>query len=145
MKRPLLLTVLTFGIFIGISSAQIKNLAGPGYRPSSSGNAASEEMTTRQVRKLAANAKTREDHLRLAAYYSAQAEALDAKGAAYEEAASQYRHNPEAKNLMSPTTASRYEYMAKGFRDQARSDRALALSQQQLADSSTVPAPAVSR
>jgi len=133
MKRTLLLTVLTLGIS-GFSSAQVKNLAAPTYRAPSSGNTVPpEELTARQAKKLAAYAKTREDHLKLAAHYSAQADALDSKGAVYEEAASEYRHSPTAKNLMSPTTASHYEYLAHGFRDEASHDRALASAQQQLA------------
>jgi hypothetical protein len=130
MKRTLLLTVLALGIS-GLSSAQVKNLAAPTYRQSS-GNA-TPELTAHQARKLATHARTREDHLTLAAYYSAQADSLDAKNASYEEAAAEYRHNPTAKNLMSPTTASHYEYLAHGLRDQASHDRALASAQQQLA------------
>lgn len=32
------------------------------------------------------------------------------------------------KNLMSPITAGRYDYLAQGFRKEAKSDRALAAS-----------------
>jgi hypothetical protein len=137
MKRALPLTVLALGI-CGLSFAQVKNLAAPTYRVPSSGTTSSEELTGHQARRLAAHAKTREDHLKLAAYYSAQADAMDAKGAAYEEAAAEYRHDPTAKNMMSPTTASRYEYLAHGFRDQASYARSLASSQQQLVANFTV-------
>jgi hypothetical protein len=131
MKRTLLLTVLALGIS-SLSSAQVKNLAAPTYR-APSGNTASDELSAHQARKLAEHAKTREDHLKLADYYSKQADALDAKGAAYEEAAAEYKHHPGPKDILSPTTASRYEYLAHGFRDEASHDRSLASAQQQLA------------
>lgn len=41
------------------------------------------------------------------------------------------------KNLMSPITAGRYDYLAQGFRKEAKSDRALAASQKQMAKNAT--------
>jgi len=78
-------------------------------------------------------AKTPEDHLRIAAYCKEKAERLDTQAAGYEEAAAAYRQGPNVKNLMSPTTPGRYEYMAKELREEARSNRELAASHEQMA------------
>jgi hypothetical protein len=95
--------------------------------------AVSQELTKKEVKKLTAAAKSPEDHLKLAAYYKTHADRLDAEGATYEEATAVYRHGPTIKNLMAPNIAARYEYFAKGFREEAQSDRTLAASQQQMA------------
>jgi hypothetical protein len=73
--------------------------------------------------------------MKIAGYYLAKADTLEAQAAAYEEAAAAYRHGPVVKNLMSPTTAARYDFIAKGFREEAKSDRALAASHEQMAKS----------
>jgi hypothetical protein len=78
-------------------------------------------------------ARTPEDHMRIAAYCKGKAERLDAQAAGYEEAAAAYRNGPVVKNLMAPNTAARYESIAKGFREQARSNRELAASHEQMA------------
>lgn len=76
-------------------------------------------------------AKTPEDHQRIAAYYNAKADNLDAQAAGYEKAAENYRNGPVVKNVMAPNTAARYEALAKQLRQQAKSDRDLAASQAQ--------------
>src|SRR5579862_8733079 len=78
-------------------------------------------------------AKTPEDHQRIAAYYAAKAENLNSRAAGYEEAAANARNTPVVKNIMAPNTAAHYEAMAKGFRQEAQSNRQLEASQQQLA------------
>ena len=78
-------------------------------------------------------AKTPQDHERIAAYYKAKAESLDSQAAGYEQAAATYRNGPVVKNLMAPNTAARYEAMAKGYRQEAQSNRELAASQEQMA------------
>ena len=91
------------------------------------------QLTKREVKRLTLTAKSAQDHLTIAHYYESEADRLDSLGAGYEEAAAGYRHNPTAKNLMSPTTAGRYDYLAKGFRNEAKSDRILAAKQEQMA------------
>jgi hypothetical protein len=91
------------------------------------------QLTKREVKRLTLTAKSAQDHLTIAHYYEAEADRLDTLGAGYEEAAAEYRHSPTAKNLMSPTTAAHYDYLAKGFREEAKSDRVLAASQEQMA------------
>jgi hypothetical protein len=83
-------------------------------------------------------AKTPEDHARIAAYYRTQAESQDSQAASYEKSAATYRNGPVVKNLMAPNTAARYEAIAKGYRDEAQSDRQLAASQDQLARNTEV-------
>ena len=82
-------------------------------------------------------AKTPQDHVRIAAYCKGKAERLDAEAAGYEEAAASYRNGPVVKNLMAPNTAARYENMAKGFREEAQSNRELAASHEQMAKNAT--------
>ena len=91
------------------------------------------QLTKKEVKHLTLTAKTAQDHLTIAHYYEAEADRLDSLGAGYEEAAAGYRHNPAAKNLMSPSTAAHYDYLAKGFREEAIADRILASSQEQMA------------
>jgi hypothetical protein len=84
-------------------------------------------------------AKTPEDHARIAAYYRAKADGLDAQATGYEQAAQNLRSGPAVKNISSPTTAAHYEYTAKEFREQAQNTRALAESQGQMARGTVVP------
>jgi hypothetical protein len=83
-------------------------------------------------------AKTPEDHQRIAAYYHAKAESLDSQASGYEQAATTYRNGPVVKNIMAPNTAARYEAMAKGFRQEAQTNRELAASQEQMAKTTEV-------
>jgi hypothetical protein len=98
------------------------------------------QLTKKEVKHLTLTAKSAQDHLTIAHYYQAEAERLDSLGAGYEEAAAGYRHNPAAKNLMSPTTAAHYDYLAKGFHEEAKSDRILAASQEQMAKNAAATA-----
>ena len=90
------------------------------------------ELTTDQVKKLAATAKAPEDHLTVARYYRTEAQIFDAKAAGYENAAASLRKSPAVKNLTAPGTAARYESFAKGFRAEAKSDRATAAAHEEM-------------
>jgi hypothetical protein len=107
----------------------------PIYAVPVSSSAAPQQLTKKELKRLTAIAESPEDHLKIARYYRAEADRLDAAAAGYEEAASAHRRGPYIKNLMSPTAAARYENLAKGFRDEAKSDRELATSQEQMAES----------
>lgn len=111
----------------------IKNLTGLKSQHICDGMAAPKELTKGAVKKLAATAATAEDHLTVARFYKAEATGLDAKAAGDEEAAANLRNGPVVKNLMSPTTAGRFEFAAKGFREEAKADRALAASHEEMA------------
>jgi hypothetical protein len=98
------------------------------------------QLTKREVKRLTLTAKSAQDHLTIAHYYEAEADRLDSLAAGYEETAADYRHNPTAKNIMSPTTPAHYDYLAKGFREEAKSDRVLAAAQEQMAKTATATA-----
>lgn len=82
-------------------------------------------------------AKTPEDDLRIAAYCKARAEWLNSEAEGYEEAATALRNSPYVKNLMSPSTPGRYEYIAKSFREEAQANRELAATHEQMAKNVT--------
>lgn len=111
----------------------VKNLTALRTPPCDVRTVVPQQLTKREVKRLTATAKSPEDHLKLARYYKAEADKLDAEGAGYEEAAAAYRHGPIVKNLMAPNTVARYEYFAKGFREEAKADRKLAASHEQMA------------
>lgn len=91
------------------------------------------ELTRGEVKKLAATAKYPEDHLTIARFYRAQANGLDAQAAGYESASANLRNGPVVKNFTSFTTAGRLAFAAKGLREEARADRALGASHEEMA------------
>ena len=110
-----------------------KNLMSPTYRPPAVQAVVPHEMTRREAKRLTRTAESAADHLKLARYYRAEANKFDANGAVYEKAAAKYRNGPNVKNLMAPTTPGRYEFFAKGFREEARTNYALAVSHEEMA------------
>lgn len=110
----------------------IKNLTGLTARHICEGMTA-KELTKDEVRKLALTAETPEAHLTVARFYRAEANGLDAKAAGYELAASNLRNVPVAKSLAAPGTAARFEFAAKGFREEANTDRAIATTHERIA------------
>lgn len=109
-----------------------KNLASPTYRAPVF-QAVPDEFTRRDAKRLAATAESAADHLKLTNFYRGESEALDAKGAANERAATNLRNGPFVKNLTAPGTAGRWEFAAKGFREEAASNRAVAASHEAMA------------
>ncbi len=79
-------------------------------------------------------AKTPEDHARIAAYYQAKADRLEAQAAGYEQSAKAASDGPVVKNITAPNTAARYDWMAKQYREEAQNDRVLSASQRQMAN-----------
>src|SRR6516225_8116412 len=92
-----------------------KNLVSPTYRAQAVENVVRGGLTNEEAKRLAVNAESRTDHLKLAAFYTAKADSLEARAAGYEEAAAAYKNGPMVKNLMSPTTAGRYGFLAKAM------------------------------
>jgi len=111
----------------------IKNLTGLKGQHVCDRMAVPTELTKGEVKKLARMAKSPEDHLTVARYYRDEANGLDAQAARYEEAAASLRKGPAVKNLVAPTTASRFDFLAKGFREDAKADIALAKSHEEMA------------
>jgi len=110
-----------------------KNLMSPTYRPPAAQASVPQGLTKREAKRLAATAESRADHVRLAEYYATQADKLEAQAAGYERTAAAYRNGPMVKNLMAPTTPGRYEFMANGFREEAKSSRVIATSHEEMA------------
>jgi hypothetical protein len=112
----------------------IKNLMAPGTPACDPAATVSQEPSRRQIKELDRTAKTAEEHLTVSRYYKAEADKLDAEAAAYEQAAASYRQSPSPKNLMAPSTPGRYEYSAKGYREEAKVYRERAALQEQMAN-----------
>ena len=110
-----------------------KNLVSPTYRGPAVQTGARKGLTNREAKRLAATAESRKDHRMLAEFFAAKARGLEVQAEAYEEAASVYRNGPKIKNLMSPTTAGQYEFIAQTMRDEAKFDLALAASPEHIA------------
>ena len=131
-------TIAAFAMFglatPGFSQNGPKNLVSPTYRPPAVQVAASHELTRKEAKKLAVAATSRADHRKLAAYYKNEADKLDGQAAGYEQAAATIRRGPYVKNLMAPSTPGRYEFLAKGFRKEARSNRLLAADHERIAN-----------
>src|SRR6516164_4452863 len=110
-----------------------KNLMSPTYRAPVAQAAVPQELTRKQVKRLTATAESVADHLRLANYFQAEANSAEARATAYERAAETLRNGPMVKNLTAPSTPGRYEFIAKGFRDEAKSDRSQAAAHEEMA------------
>jgi hypothetical protein len=110
-----------------------KNLMSPTYRAPVAQTAVPQELTRKQVKRLAATAESAADHLKLANYFRGEANSLEARATAYENAAVNLRNGPIVKNLTAPSTPGRYEFIAKGFRDEAKSDRSQAAAHDEMA------------
>jgi hypothetical protein len=91
------------------------------------------ELTKKDIKRLTATAETRQDHVKIARFWEAEANKLDFQASGYEKAAVDFRQHPAPKNLGAPNSAARWEFIAKGFRDEARSDRALGASHEEMA------------
>jgi len=129
----IMLAVGTWAAQPAFSQNGPKNLVSPTYRAPVAQAAPSEELTRNQVKKLAATAESVADHMKLANYFRAEANSLEARAAAYEKAAASLRNGPVVKNLTAPGTPGRYEFIAKGFRDEAQVDRSQAAAHEEMA------------
>ena len=111
----------------------IKNLMSPTYRPPAAPLATQKEFTKKDINRLTKRAETRGDHLKIARFWTAEANQLDARAAGYEHAAAIFRRGPVVKSLTAPTTAARWEFFAKELRNEATSDRVRAAFHEQMA------------
>jgi hypothetical protein len=110
-----------------------KNLMSPTYRATTATVAIPKELTKKDVKRLEASAETAADHAKIANFYLGEAGRLEAKAAAYENAAAAVRRQPVAKNFAAPGTPARWEFVAKGFRKEAVSNRAAAAAHDRMA------------
>ncbi len=111
----------------------IKNLMSPTYQPPAAPTPTQKELTKRDIKWLTKTAETREDHLKIARFWTGEANKLVVRAAGYEQAAAAFRRGPVVKNLTAPNTAARWELFAKELRNEATSDRARAASHEQMA------------
>ncbi len=91
-----------------------------------------------ELKNLIANAKTAQDHQRIADHYTAKSEQFEAEATEHAEEAAKYKANPnmhEMKHPGSPQTASHCESMARSLRDAAKQARQLAEDHQAMAKS----------
>ena len=128
-----MLAVGTWAAAPAFSQNGPKNLVSPTYRAPVAQAAPSQELTRKQVKRLPATAESVADHMKLANYYRAEANSLEARATAYENAAAALRNGPMVKNLTAPSTPGRYEFTAKGFRDEAQFDRSQAAAHEEMA------------
>jgi hypothetical protein len=94
------------------------------------------QLTRDQVKELIGSAKTPGDHQKLAAYYRAEADKLEAEAKDHEELATAYRSRTDAlaqKHPMSAKTAGHCDYFAKSVREAAKADRELAAEHELMA------------
>ena len=93
-------------------------------------------MSKEQVKTLIANAKTAEDHERLAKYFDAEAVQLDAEANEHQELVAVYKANPtgqESKHPMSGKTAGHCQYFADDLHKAATQARELAADHRDMA------------
>jgi hypothetical protein len=105
---------------------------GPGLlRAQDSGTMSKEEVKT-----LIANAKSAEDHERLAKHFDAEAIQLDAEANEHQELVAVYKANPsgqESKHPMSGKTAGHCQYFADDLHKAATQARELAADHRDMA------------
>jgi len=93
-------------------------------------------LTKKEVKALVANAKTPEDHMKLARHFKQEADRLEAEAKEHDELAQEYRRSPSAmamKMPMSGRSAEHCEYFAKSTREAAKAARELAAAHEQMA------------
>ena len=104
VQTALLLTLMT--VLVGVLSLQ----------------AVESKLTKDELKSQVANAKTVQDHQRLAAHFTAQADELEAEAQEHTELASTYRDHPtgqDQKHTMSAKTAGHCDYFAKSLHNAA--------------------------
>ena len=86
-------------------------------------------MSKDDVKALIGNAKTAEDHERLAKHFDAEAAQLDAEATEHQELAAEYKAHPsgqDSKHPMSGKTAGHCQFFADDLHKAATQARALA-------------------
>jgi hypothetical protein len=95
-------------------------------------------LSKKELKLLMANAKTPEDHQKLARHFAVNADRLETESREHERLAGEYRRtrasNPfEMKFPMSPRTAAHCEYFAKQTHKAAQEARRLVARQEEMA------------
>jgi len=95
-----------------------------------------QSWTTKDLKQAIATAKTAADHKNIAAYYTADAERLEAQAKDHAELAELYRKSPnlhEQKHPMSPNTAGHCQLLADRYKEMAQNERELAKLHEEMA------------
>lgn len=111
-------------------------LAYLGVAPQMDAAQSTARLTKKEVKALVANAKTPEDHMKLARHFKQEADRLEAEAKEHDELAQEYRRSPSAmamKMPMSGRSAEHCEYFAKSTREAAKAARELAAAHEQMA------------
>jgi hypothetical protein len=125
-KLQVVLTIvsLTFLVFLTVGNTAA------GQRPS---------LSKKEVKALIASAKTKEDHLKLADYYKAETERLDAAAKDHDEMAEMYRKNPTPLAVKHPEAIGEghCKEIARRFRESATKTQELAAMHEEMAKEAT--------
>ena len=120
MKRLSLLTVIALAVTLLTAIAQ---------------TGSSQRLEKKELHALLMNAKTPQDHQRLAAHYRAKAERLNSEAKEHEEMAEMYRKNPGGPAAKHPYAAGvqHCRDIAKRYRESAAKTQALATLHEDMA------------
>lgn len=94
------------------------------------------KLTKDELKSLIANAKTAQDHERLAAHFTAKADELEAEAREHMELATEYRAQPtgqQQKHPMGAKTAAHCDFFAAELRKAAQAARQMAADHAQMA------------
>lgn len=92
-----------------------------------------EQLTPAQLASLVASARTTADHVRIAEYYGAQADRLDAQSDDHAKMAATFRANPTTNNEKRVReTVNHCEYLAQTLKARSEKARALADEHEQM-------------
>jgi hypothetical protein len=93
-------------------------------------------LSRKDVKALIANAKTPEDHMKLARHFTAKAAQHEAEAKEHEELAVEYKRNPHlatSKHPMASNTAEHCQYFAEHCRKAAQELHAVAAAHEEMA------------
>ena len=92
-------------------------------------------LSKKEVKALIASAKTKEDHLKLADYYKAEAVRLEAEAKDHDEMAEMYRKNPTPMSVKHPEAIGEghCKEIARRFRESATKAQELATMHEEMA------------
>jgi hypothetical protein len=129
----LMLTVAAWAAAPGMYPRGPKNLMSATYRPAVTTAAVPQVLGAKEAKRLAVTAESESEHTKLADFYRAQAEKLEARATAYDTAAADLRKAPVARTLAAPGTSARWEFAAKAFRKDSAANRNTATAQERMA------------
>jgi len=119
---------------LALSALALLTFPGTGHSQTATANP--NLLPSKQVRELVANAKTSDDHAKLARHFLALAEQYEADAADHKAFAEAYRKAPtasETKRPGGPDTAAHCDRFAKLAADAAKEARALAAAHERMA------------